>query len=101
WLRSLAAYMSSAIISLLLSVCVYSLLSTHIRTFLHLGQCHAGYSPRADGMVLVCRVSNPAILFLAFSVSEVISYQLSKPAPTPSAVPRSISAPQSKHFITV
>ena len=32
---------------------VYSLLSTHIKTFLHLGQCHAGCSARVDGVVMV------------------------------------------------
>lgn len=76
---------------------LYSLLSTHIRTFLHLGQCHAGCSPKAEGISIVCRVKNPRIPFFARSVSEVNSYQLSKPAPTHSVMPCSISAPQSRH----
>lgn len=76
---------------------LYSLLSTHIRTFLHLGQCHAGCSPKAEGISIVCRVKNPRIPFFARSVSEVNSYQLSKPAPTHSVTPCSISAPQSRH----
>ena len=62
----------------------YSLLSIHIKTFLQLGQCHAGLSITDVFRLMLFCVKKPFIpVFQFFSSSEVNSYQCPPPCPIP------------------